>query len=48
VLVFVFVPFVRVRVRVRVRLDVDRVAGWMLEKTPIATSFRDGFGRSRR
>jgi hypothetical protein len=43
VLVLVFVPLVRVRVRVRVRLDVERAAGWMLEKTPIATSFTDGF-----
>jgi hypothetical protein len=31
VLVWVSVP--PVRVRVRVRLDVDRAAGWMLEKT---------------
>jgi len=31
VLVLVSVP--PVRVRVRVRLDVDRAAGWMLEKT---------------
>jgi len=40
VLVFaslVFAPLVRVLVR----LDADRAAGWILEKTPIATSLRD-------